>query len=112
MTDERERMGEMTSINQSLSTLATVVGALTPQGRRERAHVPYRDSKLTHLLQESLGGNCRTTIVATVSPSVMCADETCSTVRFADRARNITTVAMPNTHRDSSMQLELLQRGE
>ena len=53
MTDERERIGEMTSINQSLSTLATVIAALS---LKDRAHVPYRDSKLTHLLQVCVRG--------------------------------------------------------
>lgn len=55
--DERERIGEMTSINQSLSTLATVIAALS--SKVYRSHIPYRDSKLTHLLQDSLGGNCK-----------------------------------------------------
>lgn len=74
-----ERVNEMTSINSSLSALASVVAALTDR----RPHVPYRDSKLTHLLQDSLGGNCRTTIIATVSPSVDAFEESCSTLRCA-----------------------------
>jgi hypothetical protein len=77
-----DRVREMTSINRSLSALGNVVAALTTKGR---THIPYRDSKLTRLLQDSLGGNCRTTVIATVAPTLSCADETTSTLLFADR---------------------------
>mmetsp|Transcript_22592 Transcript_22592/g.43124 ORF Transcript_22592/g.43124 Transcript_22592/m.43124 type:complete len:571 (+) Transcript_22592:3-1715(+) len=106
--DERERIGEMTSINQSLSTLATVIAALS--SKVYRSHIPYRDSKLTHLLQDSLGGNCKTTVIATVSPSTTCCEETCSTLKFADRARNIITTASINAQEDSSMQIDMLKK--
>lgn len=54
---------------------------------RNRTHIPFRDSKLTHLLQDSLGGNCRTVIITTVSPAAGAADETASTLQFAARAK-------------------------
>eukprot|EP00899_Mesostigma_viride_P019933 jgi/Mesvir1/27941/Mv20154-RA.2 len=90
---EDARINEMTSINQSLSSLTTVIASLA---QKNRTHIPYRDSKLTHLLQDSLGGNCKTAIIATISPSALSFEETCSTLRFADRARSITTQAMSN----------------
>jgi len=77
-----KRVREMTSINRSLSALGNVVAALTTAGR---THVPYRDSKLTRLLQDSIGGNCRTAVVATLNPTAACADESTSTLLFADR---------------------------
>ena len=58
-----QRLEECKRINASLSALGNVIAALTKRG--ERAHVPYRDSKLTRLLEDSLGGNCKTTMVAT-----------------------------------------------
>lgn len=66
-----------------------------------------RDSKLTHLLQDSLGGNCNTTIIATVSPSALAFEETCATLKFADRARNIVNRATVNLHTDYKLELEL-----
>ena len=67
------RLKEAGHINRSLSTLSAVVNALT---KKDGRHVPYRDSTLTHLLRDSLGGNARTTMVATVSPSVDDGNET------------------------------------
>lgn len=66
-----------------------------------------RDSKLTHLLQDSLGGNCNTTIIATVSPASSAFEETCATLKFADRARNIVNRASVNLHTDYKLELEL-----
>eukprot|EP00891_Asterochloris_glomerata_P002891 jgi/Astpho2/2891/fgenesh1_pg.00050_%23_142_t len=98
------RVNELTSINQSLSTLITVVACLTEEGR---SHIPYRDSKLTHLLQDSLGGNCNTMIIATISPSILAFEETCNTLKFADRARNITNRVTVNLKTDLKQELEL-----
>lgn len=98
-------MNEMTNINVSLCTLGRVIAALsTPMktGHRERSrqlHIPYRDSKLTRLLQDSLGGNTRTRIIATLSPAGECVDETISTLRFADRAKQVMTFVQVNEHR-------------
>lgn len=77
---------ELRSINQSLSTLGNVVSALSEKGR---THVPYRDSKLTRLLQDSLGGNTRTTIIACVNPIAGQIHETVDTLQFADRAKKV-----------------------
>ena len=91
------RIAELTSINTSLSALATVVASLADRGK---AHIPYRDSKLTHLLHDSLGGNCWTTFIATVSPVESAIDETISTLKFIDRAKNIRTSAVVNIQSD------------
>ena len=79
------RAKEAGKINQSLLTLGRVINALV----EKTGYVPYRDSKLTRLLQESLGGKAKTCIIATVSPSVVCLDETLSTLEYAHRAKNI-----------------------
>ncbi|XP_058796802.1 kinesin-like protein Klp61F isoform X2 [Phymastichus coffea] len=82
--DRRAR--EAGNINQSLLTLGRVITALV-----ERApHIPYRESKLTRLLQESLGGRTKTSIIATISPANMNIEETLSTLDYAHRAKNIT----------------------
>lgn len=89
---------ELRSINQSLSALGNVVSALSEKGR---THVPYRDSKLTRLLQDSLGGNTRTTIIACVDPVARQTKETVNTLLFADRAKKVNSIivssAMPRT---------------
>ncbi|GFH16144.1 kinesin motor domain-containing protein [Haematococcus lacustris] len=103
-----DRVTEMNAINGSLSALAGVVAALT--GGVAKRHVPYRDSKLTHLLQDSLGGNCRTTIIATISPSADAFDESVSTLKFADRASAIGNNPVVNTSRDLSSVLALKER--
>ncbi|XP_076299090.1 kinesin-like protein Klp61F [Lasioglossum baleicum] len=82
--DRRAR--EAGNVNQSLLTLGRVITALV-----ERApHIPYRESKLTRLLQESLGGRTKTSIIATVSPACINLEETLSTLDYARRAKNIT----------------------
>ena len=64
-----KRLEESKKINQSLSALGNVIAALT-DARGARPHIPYRDSRLTRILEDSLGGNCRTTCLATVSPAL------------------------------------------
>ncbi|XP_051027602.1 kinesin-like protein KIF17 [Acomys russatus] len=81
-----ERLKEATKINLSLSALGNVISALV-DGRCK--HIPYRDSKLTRLLQDSLGGNTKTLMVACLSPACNNYDETLSTLRYANRAKNI-----------------------
>uniref|UniRef100_A0A3Q2QN98 Kinesin-like protein n=1 Tax=Fundulus heteroclitus TaxID=8078 RepID=A0A3Q2QN98_FUNHE len=81
-----ERLKEATKINLSLSALGNVISALV-DGRS--SHVPYRDSKLTRLLQDSLGGNARTVMVANVGPASYNVEETLTTLRYANRAKNI-----------------------
>ncbi|URD89170.1 KISc [Musa troglodytarum] len=79
------RAREAGEINKSLLTLGRVITALV----EHLGHVPYRDSKLTRLLRDSLGGRTKTCIIATVSPSVHCLEETLSTLDYAHRAKNI-----------------------
>ncbi|KAI1700229.1 kinesin motor domain-containing protein [Ditylenchus destructor] len=81
-----ERFKEATKINLSLSALGNVISALV-DGKSK--HIPYRDSKLTRLLQDSLGGNTKTVMIACISPSDNNFDETLSTLRYANRAKNI-----------------------
>ncbi|EEB05748.2 kinesin-like protein cut7 [Schizosaccharomyces japonicus yFS275] len=82
---ENMRAREAGMINQSLLTLGRVIIALVERNQ----HIPYRESKLTRLLQDSLGGKTKTCIIATVSPSRSCLDETLSTLEYANRAKNI-----------------------
>ncbi|XP_009975987.1 PREDICTED: kinesin-like protein KIF17, partial [Tauraco erythrolophus] len=81
-----ERLKEATKINLSLSALGNVISALVDSRCK---HVPYRDSKLTRLLQDSLGGNTKTLMVACVSPADNNYDESLSTLRYANRAKSI-----------------------
>lgn len=82
-----QRLEETKKINQSLSALGNVIAVLTE--RKPRQHIPYRDSKLTRLLEDSLGGNCRTTMMAMVSPAAEAFAESLSTLKFAHRAKAI-----------------------
>ncbi|CAJ2627591.1 unnamed protein product [Trifolium pratense] len=79
------RAREAGEINKSLLTLGRVINALVEHS----AHVPYRDSKLTRILRDSLGGKTKTCIIATISPSAYCLEETLSTLDYASRAKNI-----------------------
>ncbi|MBN3276810.1 KIF17 protein, partial [Polyodon spathula] len=81
-----ERLREATKINLSLSALGNVISALV-DGRSR--HIPYRDSKLTRMLQDSLGGNTRTLMVACLSPADNNYEESLSTLRYANRAKSI-----------------------
>ncbi|CAL9042921.1 unnamed protein product [Musa banksii] len=93
---EGERLKEAANINKSLSTLGHVIMVLADMAHGKQRHVPYRDSKLTFLLQDSLGGNSKTMIIANVSPSICSANETLSTLKFARRARLIQNNAVIN----------------
>lgn len=81
-----DRFKEATKINLSLSALSNVISALVDV---KTTHVPYRDSKLTRLLQDSLGGNSKTVMVANIGPAGYNYDETLTTLRYASRAKNI-----------------------
>jgi hypothetical protein len=89
-----KRLDECKKINQSLSALGNVIAALTET--RSRSHIPYRDSKLTRLLEDSLGGNCKTTMMAMVSPAYSSFAESLSSLKFANRAKNIKNNAQIN----------------
>ncbi|XP_055719659.1 kinesin-like protein KIF3B [Salvelinus fontinalis] len=81
-----ERLKEATKINLSLSALGNVISALVDG---KSTHIPYRDSKLTRLLQDSLGGNAKTVMVATLGPASKNYEESLTTLRYANRAKNI-----------------------
>ncbi|XVF61223.1 hypothetical protein PTKIN_Ptkin08bG0112700 [Pterospermum kingtungense] len=84
------RLKEGIHINRGLLALGNVISALGDEKKRkEGVHVPYRDSKLTRLLQDSLGGNSKTVMIACVSPADINAEESLNTLKYANRARNI-----------------------
>ncbi|XP_071804732.1 kinesin-like protein KIF13A isoform X3 [Asterias amurensis] len=96
-----DRLREGSNINKSLTTLGLVISALADQsapskGKKKINFVPYRDSVLTWLLKECLGGNSRTVMVATISPASDNYEETLSTLRYADRAKRIVNHAVIN----------------
>ncbi|XP_048576584.1 kinesin-like protein KIF15 isoform X2 [Nematostella vectensis] len=90
------RLKEASSINKSLSALGNVIMALVDITHGKNRHIHYRDSKLTFLLRDSLGGNARTYIIANVHPSAKCFGETLSTLNFARRAKMIKNKAVIN----------------
>ncbi|KAM9840506.1 kinesin-like protein KIF13B isoform 2-T2 [Aulostomus maculatus] len=109
-----ERLKEGSNINKSLSTLGLVISALADQGagRNRSKFVPYRDSVLTWLLKDSLGGNSRTAMIATISPAADNYDETLSTLRYADRAKNIVNHAVVNEDPNARIIRELREEVE
>lgn len=101
------RLKEAGMINKSLAALGSVINALVDISEGKSRHVHYRDSKLTFLLKDSLGGNSKTCIVAAVSPSATSFGETLSTLKFAQRAKQIRNKAIVNE--DLSGNIELLK---
>jgi hypothetical protein len=83
---QNERLKEASQINLSLTSLMNVISALV---NAKKTHIPYRDSKLTRLLENSLGGNTKTCMIANISPADYNFEETMSTLRYANRAKNI-----------------------
>lgn len=91
------RLKEAASINQSLSTLGAVISALSKASARSNSNfVPYRNSVLTQLLKESLGGNSRTIMIAAVSPSEDAYQQSLSTLKYVERAKRIVNKAVVN----------------
>ncbi|KAL5483721.1 hypothetical protein EMCRGX_G020128 [Ephydatia muelleri] len=109
-----DRLKEGASINRSLHTLGKVISLLSERsaGRRKKVFIPYRDSTLTWLLKESLGGNSKTTMIATVSPSDIHHTESLSTLRYAQQARSIVNVARINEDPNAQVIRELRQEIE
>ncbi|CAF2100894.1 unnamed protein product [Brassica napus] len=105
---EGDRLKEAANINKSLSTLGLVIMSLVDLAHGKHRHVPYRDSRLTFLLQDSLGGNSKTMIIANVSPSLCSTNETLSTLKFAQRAKLIQNNAKVNE--DASGDVTALQQ--
>ncbi|TMX02738.1 hypothetical protein EJD97_020165 [Solanum chilense] len=92
-----ERLKEAGNINRSLSQLGNLINILAEVSQTgKHRHIPYRDSKLTFLLQESLGGNAKLAMICAISPSQSCKSETLSTLRFAQRAKAIKNKAVVN----------------
>uniref|UniRef100_A0A915MBF7 Kinesin-like protein n=1 Tax=Meloidogyne javanica TaxID=6303 RepID=A0A915MBF7_MELJA len=118
-----KRLEEGSNINKSLTALGKVIAALASnknngsttqpkRGTNNKYFVPYRDSVLTWLLKENLGGNSRTTMIATISPSSEHYEETLSTLRFADRAKRIQTNAVVNEDPNAKIIRELREEVE
>uniref|UniRef100_A0A674CKB5 plus-end-directed kinesin ATPase n=1 Tax=Salmo trutta TaxID=8032 RepID=A0A674CKB5_SALTR len=106
------RLKEGANINKSLTTLGKVISALAEVVRNKKkkkveSHIPYRDSVLTWLLRENLGGNSRTAMVAALSPADINYDETLSTLRYADRAKQIRCNAVINEDPNNRLVREL-----
>ncbi|XP_052580533.1 kinesin-like protein KIF18A [Peromyscus californicus insignis] len=95
------RFVEGTNINKSLLALGNVINALADTKRRNQ-HIPYRNSKLTRLLKDSLGGNCQTIMIAAVSPSSLFYDDTYNTLKYANRAKDIKSSLKSNVVNVSS----------
>lgn len=92
-----ERLKESNEINKSLTSLGNVIQALADaEGKSGKRHIPYRDSKLTFLLKDALGGNSKTCLIATVSPAEASISETSSTLQFANRCSAIKNAATIN----------------
>ena len=90
----KDRLKEALSINKSLSALGNVISAL---GDGKKKHIPYRDNKLTMLMEDSLGGNAKTLMFVNVSPADYNSDETNTSLGYAKRVKNIKNVAVKNT---------------
>ncbi|KAI8818472.1 P-loop containing nucleoside triphosphate hydrolase protein [Fimicolochytrium jonesii] len=101
-----DRLKEGSAINQSLSCLGNVINALTTSTK----HVPYRDSKLTYLLSDSLGGNSLTLMITCVTPTLVNYDESLSTLRFAERVKKVKNAAKVNV--DATMMRIMMLEAE
>lgn len=104
------RLVEGGHINKSLLTLGTVINKLSSGEARSYAHIPFRDSKLTRLLQPALGGNARTAIVCAVTPAILHMEETLSTLKFASRAKKVTNQAKTNEFLDDRAKLRRAEK--
>jgi len=94
-------------INKSLSFLEQVVLALSS---KKRGHIPYRQAKLTNFLRDSIGGNCKTVMIANIWPEARHLSETASTLKFASRMMKITNEATVNTMMDPNLQIKRLEK--
>ncbi|XP_010278756.1 PREDICTED: kinesin-like protein KIN-1 [Nelumbo nucifera] len=104
---EGKVLEEAKTINKSLSALGNVINALTSGTPGKANHIPYRDSKLTRILQDALGGNSRTALLCCCSPSTLNASESLSTLRFGARAKHIKTSPRANYNRDKCEKKQL-----
>ncbi|XP_072004589.1 kinesin-like protein KIF7 [Engystomops pustulosus] len=110
-----ERLKESIQINSGLLALGNVISALGDP-KRKGSHIPYRDSKITRILKDSLGGNAKTVMICCISPSASDFDETLNTLNYANRAQNIKNKATVNCKKDADRvedlqhQIKSLQR--
>merc|ERR1712113_274301 len=100
-----QRLKEAIKINLSLSVLGRVISALS-----ENKHVPYRDSKLTHLLKDSLGGNCKTTLIVNGTKHMFNREETINSLRFGKRCKMITNHVKINKVYSNNELLAMLEK--
>jgi len=109
-----DRLKEGANINKSLSALGNVIKALADisMGTKKKINIPYRDSVLTKLLKNALGGNSKTIMIAALSPADINYDETLSTLRYADRAKNIKNKAVVNENPVDKLIRELKEENE
>jgi len=108
-----DRLKEGANINKSLSSLGNVISALADQSMgKKKVLVPYRDSVLTKLLQNALGGNSKTIMIAALSPADINHDETLGTLRYADRAKKIKNKAVVNENPMDKLIRELKEENE
>ncbi|KAH0626949.1 hypothetical protein JD844_002267 [Phrynosoma platyrhinos] len=90
-----ERLREGANINRSLLALINVINSLA-DAKSKKNHIPYRNSKLTRLLKDSIGGNCRTIMIAAISPSALSYEDTYNTLKYANRAKEIKLLLKSN----------------
>ncbi|WFC94762.1 hypothetical protein MBRA1_001396 [Malassezia brasiliensis] len=107
---ELARRKEGAYINKSLLTLGTVIAKLTEPGAHADAHIPYRDSKLTRLLQTSLSGDARVAVICTIAQESSAAQETLSTLKFGRRCKMVVTKAQKHVTVDDKALLEQYRR--
>ena len=100
-----ERLKEAGMINKSLTALGIVINSLVEISKGKNMHVHYRDSKLTFLLRDSLGGNSKTVIIANVTAAAISVGETLSTLQFAERAKKIKNKAVINEESSNTVNL-------
>eukprot|EP01018_Ginkgo_biloba_P037575 Gb_25906 [translate_table: standard] len=104
------RLKEANCINKSLSALGNVIKALVDNSEGRSCHIPYRDSKLTYLLKDALGGNSKCALIANINPGLVNIDETLSTLKFAQRAKLMHNLAILNEYDDPGSIAEELRR--
>lgn len=111
---EGQRLKEGCAINKSLTVLGTCISVLADKamGKEKKTVVPYRDSNLTRILQNALGGNSKTIMICAISPSYMNFEESLSTLRYADRAKKIQNKAVVNESAQEKLIRELKQENE
>eukprot|EP00349_Pseudokeronopsis_sp_Brazil_P005642 CAMPEP_0202962742 /NCGR_PEP_ID=MMETSP1396-20130829/6811_1 /ASSEMBLY_ACC=CAM_ASM_000872 /TAXON_ID= /ORGANISM="Pseudokeronopsis sp., Strain Brazil" /LENGTH=174 /DNA_ID=CAMNT_0049683497 /DNA_START=662 /DNA_END=1186 /DNA_ORIENTATION=+ len=109
-----DRLKEGCAINQSLTVLGQVISTLADKamGKAKGSVVPYRDSALTRILQNALGGNSKTIMICALSPASINYEETLSTLRYADRAKKIQNKAMVNESAQDKLIRELREENE